>query len=130
MEVDPLSRKQLTSTRNNFLALSPELQDLMSKMCRSTLDNYNTIDIQQRMPNQTGPCWIQEPATLTDALGRVSPIHLVFINSWEVFDSVLAARFLNLPGQKNLRRGEYALQSQDATRDLKRNQPFETFLYS
>jgi hypothetical protein len=78
------------------------------------------------MPKQTGPCWIQKPVMLTDALGRVAPIHLELINSWEVFDSVLAARFLNLPGQKKLGRGEYALQGKEAIEDLERSRLFET----
>lgn len=99
----------------------------MAKMCQSTLDNYNTlVDIQQRMPKQTGPCWIQEPITFTDPLGRVAPIHLELINTWEVFESVLAARFLNLRGQKKLQRREYALQGKDATADLERSRSFES----
>lgn len=95
-------------------------------MCKSTLDNYNTLlDLQKRIPKQTGPCWIQEPVILTDALGRVAPIHLELINSWEVLYSVLTARFVNLPGHKKLGRGEYALQNQESAEDLERDQPFE-----
>jgi len=43
-----------------------------------------------------------------------------------VFESVLAARFLNLQGQKKLQRRENALQRKDATADLERSQPFES----
>jgi hypothetical protein len=98
----------------------------MAKLCKSTLINYKTlIDIQRTMPKQTGPCWIQEPVTLTDPLGRVAPIHLELINSWEVFEKVLDGRFLHLPGRKKLERREYALQDQDATADLERSRSFE-----
>jgi hypothetical protein len=68
----------------------------------------------------TGACYF------TDALGRVAPIQLELINTWEAFESVLAARFLNIRGQKKLQRREYALQGKDATEDIERSRPFET----
>jgi len=99
----------------------------MAKMCESTLSNYKSlIDIQQKMPKQLGPCWIQEPTTLTDPLGRVAPIHLELISSWDVFEKVMDGRFLDPPGRRKLERQEYSLQDQDATADLERSQPFET----
>jgi hypothetical protein len=62
-------------------------------------DSYKVLlDVQSRIPREFKPCWIQEPVMLTDALGRVAPIHIELVNSWEVFDSVLTARFINLPG--------------------------------
>ena len=60
---------------------------------------YNILrDLQTRVPPEFEPCWIQEPLMLTDALGRVAPVHLELINNWHVLESVLVARFRNIPG--------------------------------
>lgn len=42
------------------------------------------VSLQARIPAQLNRSWTQEPATLEDALGRVTPFHLEFIDSWEV----------------------------------------------
>ena len=46
---------------------------------------YNAILVlQARMPAQLDKCWTQDPVILVDALGRVTPFHLEFVESWEV----------------------------------------------
>ena len=46
---------------------------------------YNAVlELQARMPAQLDKCWTQDPVILVDALGRVTPFHLEFIDSWEV----------------------------------------------
>ena len=42
------------------------------------------ISLQTSVPAQLERCWSQEPAILEDAIGRVTPIHLEFLDSWEV----------------------------------------------
>jgi hypothetical protein len=84
------------------------------------------LDLQTRVPREFGPCWIQEPLTLTDALGRVAPIHLELVNSWDVFEAVLEARFLNFPGEEKIKSGEYAISHGASEQDLERTQAFET----
>lgn len=42
------------------------------------------ISLQSSIPAQLERCWTQEPATLEDALGRVTAVHLEFLDSWEV----------------------------------------------
>jgi hypothetical protein len=88
--------------------------------------SYNILlDLQTRVPREFEPCWIQEALILTDALGRVAPIHLELINSWHVLESVLTARFKNIPGERKVMLGEYALQDGRSLRDIERSQPFE-----
>jgi len=97
----------------------------MSRIWTLNFKTYSSIiDLQSRIPKEFGPCWIQEPLILTDALGRVAPIHLELINSWDVFDNVLAARFIDLPGEGKVARGEYAIHEPNLVRDLERSQPF------
>lgn len=46
---------------------------------------YNAILVlQAQIPAQLDKCWTQDPVILEDALGRVTPFHLEFIDSWEV----------------------------------------------
>ena len=46
---------------------------------------YNAILVlQARIPAQLDKCWTQDPVILEDALGRVTPFHVEFIDSWEV----------------------------------------------
>ena len=46
---------------------------------------YNAIhELQARMPAQLDKCWTQDPVIFEDALGRVTPFHVEFIDSWEV----------------------------------------------
>jgi molybdopterin-biosynthesis enzyme MoeA-like protein len=88
--------------------------------------NYKVLlDLQTRVPREFKPCWIQEVVRFTDALGRVAPIHLELVNSWEVLESVLTARFKNVPGRQKVEVGEYALQDRVSLRDIKKSQPFE-----
>ena len=44
------------------------------------------VSLQARIPAQLNRSWTQDPVVLSDALGRVSPFHLDFIDSWEVGD--------------------------------------------
>lgn len=46
---------------------------------------YNAVvSLQSRIPAQLDRSWTQEPVMLEDALGRVTPFNLEFIDSWEV----------------------------------------------
>lgn len=55
-------------------------------MCRrvNLLTYKAVISLQTSIPAQLERCWTQDPAILEDALGRVSPVHLEFLDSWEV----------------------------------------------
>jgi hypothetical protein len=52
-------------------------------------------------------------------------VHLELINSWDVLESVLTARFRNIAGERKVKQGEYALQDRLSMRDIERSQPFE-----
>jgi hypothetical protein len=97
----------------------------MSKIWIMSFRSYRIlVDLQSRVPREFEPCWIQEPLILTDALGRVAPIHLELVNSWEVFDAVLSARFLNVPGGHKIERKEYAIQDRSSQQDIERSYSF------
>lgn len=74
-------------TRNYFFKLGAELKAFMFNIWTVNLKTYNAVmNFQTCIRREFKPCWIQEPLILTDALGRVAPIHLELINSWDVFE--------------------------------------------
>jgi hypothetical protein len=66
----------------------------------------------------------QQPVIFRDALNRVAPIHLEWINSHEAFLAVLEVRFKDV-GIEKVRRGEFALQKAGATTDIDLRKPWE-----
>lgn len=116
----------LTLLRKYFFTLGAELKAFMARIWTLNFQSYRILlDLQTRVPREFEPCWIQEVLILTDALGRVAPIHLELINSWDVLESVLMARFKNIPGERKVMRGEYALQDRGSLRDIEKSQTFE-----
>jgi hypothetical protein len=68
---------------------------------------------------------IQEPFILEDALGRITPVHLQFISSWEAFDAVLETRFKGVNGSRKVLQKEYALQEHSTGKDIEMSRPWE-----
>ena len=50
----------------------------------NTLTYKAVVSLQTSIPGRLERCWSQEPAILEDALGRVTPVHLEFLDCWEV----------------------------------------------
>ena len=70
-----------------FALLLPELTTLTLQFIprKTNSMTYNAIvALQARIPAQLNRTWTQDPAIFEDALGRVTPFHLEFIDSWEV----------------------------------------------
>ena len=62
------------------------------------------ISLQTSIPDQLERCWTQEPAILEDALGRVTPLHLEFLDSWEVsWSSLVRCTWRSLTLQRLLK---------------------------
>jgi hypothetical protein len=121
------ARQLLIGYRRYFFTLGAELKGLMTRIWSLNFRSYNILlELQTRVPREFEPCWIQEPLILTDALGRIAPVHLELINSWTVLESVLEARFHNIPGERKIRRKEYALQDRSSQLDIQRSASFES----
>ncbi|KAL6718360.1 hypothetical protein ACLMJK_004449 [Lecanora helva] len=102
---------------------------ILSFLQRIWMINFMTyravISLQNAIPAQLERSWTQEPAVLDDALGRVTPIHLEFLDSWEAFDRVLECRFRHLPGHQKIKEGHYVLRSRQMKRDLNKSLAIE-----
>lgn len=99
----------------------------MTRIWSLNFRSYNILlQLQTRVPPEFESCWIQEPLILTNALGRIAPVHLELINSWDVLESVLEARFRNIPGERKITRREYVLQDRSSQLDIERSASFES----
>lgn len=106
--------------------LRDELKGFMQRIITINIATYNAvIAIQGSLSGSLERSLIQEPFILEDAIGRVSPIHMQFINSWEAFDSVLDKRFQNIQGHKKIKNKEYTLQEHASRKDIVRTRPWE-----
>jgi hypothetical protein len=56
-------------------------------------------------------------------------VPLELVNTWDVLESMLSARFRNIPGEQKISRKEYALQDRGSSQDIKRSAPFETSFF-
>ena len=88
---------------------------------------YNALmKIQSSLPSHLERSLDQEPWILEDAIGRISPIHFQFIETWEAFETVLEMRFIGAQGHRKVREKRYALQAYRANQDIDRSKPFKT----
>lgn len=138
LRVASQSLSALTTTATNLSNLQ-WLRDLglgIKSMLQVVLTiNLSTCGLvramQSNMPNmlERSPELQHEPIVLEDPLGRVAPVHLDFICTWEMFDAVLELRFKDVSGFEKVKRKEYALHDRFGRRDLTRCKAFAvTFL--
>jgi hypothetical protein len=80
------------------------------------------LNIQNALPPQVT---LQKPVMFLDALDRLAPIHLEWINSREAFLAVLTVRFKHV-GLQMVQNGQFALQATRTKRDIDLNRPWET----
>jgi hypothetical protein len=81
--------------------------------------------IQSSLPPQVS---LQKPVIFLDALDRLAPIHLEWINSQEAFLAVLKVRFKHV-GLRMIEDGRFALQATATKRDINLNRPWEVCFY-
>ncbi|KAH8819392.1 hypothetical protein F5884DRAFT_10370 [Xylogone sp. PMI_703] len=108
-----------------FRQLGTELKIMMSKIFRTNIATYEAVvAIQRVLPSNLERTMFREPFILEDAIGRISPVHMDFINSWEAFDAILRLRFENVQGYKKVQNNEYILQEHATRREIARTRPW------
>lgn len=109
-----------------FTKLLVSVKSLLSQGFRLNLATYRAVmSIQQSLGHSMDRTLIQDPFVLEDPLGRVAPVHLQFITSWNAFYAVLAARFEGLPGHNKIERREFVLQERATSREISDKEPWE-----
>lgn len=94
-------------------------------LTHDSLQHLETLQkIQENLPAQV---LLQKPVMFLDALDRLAPIHLEWINSQEAFLAVLKVRFKHL-GLRMIENGRFALQATKTKRDVNLDTPWEVCL--
>lgn len=104
-------------------SLGSELQALMQRTYSMNVVIYDGIrSLQGLLPSHLERTLIEEPFIPEDAVGRLAPVHLQFICSWEAFEDVLEHRFRDFQGVWFQR--SWILQELATSRDISRNTPW------
>ena len=91
--------------------LGAELKGLMRGAMAVNFATYRAvIRLESALPSHLERILIEDPVILEDPIGRIAPVHLQFITSWDAFHSVLDDRFQNVPGESKMRQRKYGLQ--------------------
>jgi hypothetical protein len=107
--------------------IGSDLLQLMQKTYLVNIAMYKTMtSIQGLLPSYLERTLIQEPFILGDAIGRIVPLHLQFIPSWDAFDDVIEHRFRGVQGHEMILEKLWALQEMATSRDISRSTPWVT----
>ena len=105
--------------------LGAELKGYMRRIIAMNVATYHAvISIQTALPSHLERGLIEEPFILEDAIGRVAPVHLQFVTSWDAFHSVLEIRFRDVQGFKKVQHKQYGLQEKATGRDIDQSRPW------
>lgn len=109
-----------------FTNLLVSVKSLLRQGFKLNLATYRAVlSIQESLGHSMDRPLIQDPFVLEDPLGRVAPVHLQFITSWNAFYAVLATRFEGLPGHKKIQQREFVLQERATNREISGKEPWE-----
>jgi hypothetical protein len=99
--------------------LGSELKSLMRGAMAINFATYRAvIRLQNALPSHLERGMFEEPIILDDPIGRISPVHLQFITSWDAFHSVLEVRFENAPGYRKMIQRKYSLELKGTKKDI------------
>lgn len=88
-------------------------------------DIQRGLALQLAVPGYSERILIHQAFILEDAIGRVTPVHLQFVNSWEAFDAILEARFRGIQGLRKIQSKHFTLQEKKTGREVSREWNWE-----
>jgi hypothetical protein len=122
--------ERIMDSFSGLARLCTQMKEVMSKILSINMATYKMVfALQNSLPTYMERHLISEPFVLEDAMGRISPVHLDFINSWSAFNAVLQARFEGLQGHAQVVNGNWILQDHATGREISQTRIWEgTFL--
>ncbi|KAH3987371.1 hypothetical protein HBH70_009260 [Parastagonospora nodorum] len=106
--------------------LGSELKGLLHRSIAINLATYQAvISNQVSLPSRLERGLIEEPVILEDALGRIAPVHLQFVTSWDAFDAILEIRFRGFQGHKKIAQRQYGLQDRVTGREVEQSRAWQ-----
>ncbi|KAI4636979.1 hypothetical protein J4E93_010769 [Alternaria ventricosa] len=105
--------------------LGSELKGMIRGAMTINFATYRAVmRLQTSLPSYLERSMFEEPIILDDPMGRIAPVHLQFITSWDAFHSVLELRFQDMPGHIKIGRRQYALQARGTGREIELSRPW------
>jgi hypothetical protein len=109
--------------------LGAELKGLLYQSIAINIATYQAIvSNQTSLPSRLERGLIDDPVILEDAIGRMAPMHLQFITSWEAFNAILEIRFRGLQGHRKITKKQYELHDRATGRDIDQSQLWQRAL--
>ncbi|KAH7095385.1 hypothetical protein FB567DRAFT_556608 [Paraphoma chrysanthemicola] len=109
-----------------FRQLGSELKGYMRRIIAMNIATYHAvISIQSSLPGRLERGLIEEPFILEDAIGRIAPVHLQFVTSWDAFNAVLEIRFREMQGFQKIKKKQYGLQEKATKREIEQSRPWQ-----
>ncbi|KAH7085738.1 hypothetical protein BKA63DRAFT_402029 [Paraphoma chrysanthemicola] len=106
--------------------LGTELKEYMRRIIAMNIATYHAvISIQSSLPGRLERGLIEEPFILEDAIGRIAPVHLQFVTSWDAFNAVLEIRFREMQGFQKIKKKQYGLQEKATKREIEQSRPWQ-----
>jgi Ubiquitin-like domain len=88
-------------------------------------ETYRKVsEIQDSLPSHLERTLFKEPFILEDALGRIFPLSLEFVDSWEFLDFAILGKFRDQEGYRKVLMKEFVLQDRMTKRDISRAEPW------
>jgi hypothetical protein len=102
--------------------LGSELKGLLHRSIAINIATYQAVTRSQTpLPSRLERGLIEAPVILEDAIGRIAPVHLQFVTSWDAFDAVLEIRFRGMQGHRKITQQQYELHDQISGKDIKKS---------
>jgi hypothetical protein len=106
--------------------LGSDLKGFMHRIMAMNIATYHAVvSIQSTLPGRLERSLSEEPFILEDAIGRIAPVHLQFVTSWEAFNAVLEIRFRDIQGFQKIKERQYGLQEKATRREIDQSRPWE-----
>ncbi|KAF1849519.1 apses-domain-containing protein [Cucurbitaria berberidis CBS 394.84] len=120
--------KVTETLRLNWLRqLGSELKCLMRGAIAMNIATYRAvISLQTSLPSRLERGLIEEPFLLEDPIGRIAPVHLQFVTSWEAFNSILEIRFQSVQGHIKMKERMYGLQDGATGREIEQSRNWQS----
>ncbi|KAI4695903.1 uncharacterized protein J4E88_000073 [Alternaria novae-zelandiae] len=107
--------------------LGAELKGLMRGVMAVNFATYRAvIRLESALPSHLERRLIEDPVILEDPIGRIAPVHLQFITSWDAFNAVLEGRFHDREGYKKMKQREYGLQIRKTGKEIEQSRPWQS----
>ncbi|PMD31127.1 hypothetical protein L207DRAFT_197733 [Hyaloscypha variabilis F] len=101
-----------------------KMETSITQMRRTLEQVMASISFQTSGPTGFASCWKQEPMTLEDAHGKLLPLPLELVVSWQMLDSILLGHFRAVIGEKKVQKQEFEIEDSMARSILSRKDPW------